>query len=176
MSERIDLSFSGGADILLERARDHLDQQFLALCTGVPGASPIEKLLLVALMTRAGVLHASRGVVGIAVSRSDEQTEAFQRSLIPRALIVRTQKQLPGWRVDFLVLVQSGAGWKSLIVECDGHDFHERTKEQAAKDRARDRNAQMAGHAVFRFTGSEIWNDAWGCAERVFDWAREASR
>jgi len=42
-------------------------------------------------------------------------------------------------------------------VECDGHDFHERTKEQAAHDRARDRFFQSEGLAVMRFTGSEIW-------------------
>lgn len=59
---------------------------------------------------------------------------------------------------------------EKVIVECDGHEFHERTKEQAAKDRARDRASVMGGYDVFRFTGSELWRDPMGCAEQVVDW------
>lgn len=76
-----------------------------------------------------------------------------------------------GWRVDFLFCAHSPDGWRQLIVECDGHDFHERTKEQAARDRSRDRQAQTAGFEVFRFTGSEIWSDPMGCARQILDWA-----
>lgn len=46
-----------------------------------------------------------------------------------------------------------------VAVECDGHDFHERTKEQAEHDKARDRDMQAAGWVVARFTGSEINRD-----------------
>lgn len=53
------------------------------------------------------------------------------------------------------------------IVECDGHDFHERTKEQAQRDRARDRAFQAAGIPVFRFTGSEIYASPTKCAREV---------
>jgi very-short-patch-repair endonuclease len=63
----------------------------------------------------------------------------------------------------------SGEGWKKLVVECDGHDFHERTKLQAARDRARDRRSQHDGIPVFRFTGSELWADAWGRAREVIE-------
>jgi very-short-patch-repair endonuclease len=48
---------------------------------------------------------------------------------------------------------------KHLIVECDGHDFHDRTKEQASKDRARDRALQSLGYRVYRYTGSDLWRD-----------------
>ncbi len=57
---------------------------------------------------------------------------------------------------------------KNLILECDGHDFHEKTKEQAAKDKRRDRELQHLGYRVFRFTGSEIHNDAIACAIEAF--------
>ena len=33
-------------------------------------------------------------------------------------------------------------------MECDGHDFHERTKEQASSDKKRDRSLQAAGFLV----------------------------
>ncbi len=46
-----------------------------------------------------------------------------------------------------------------LVVEVDGHDFHERTKEQAQRDRSRDRTLTAAGYTVFRFTGSELFRD-----------------
>jgi hypothetical protein len=54
-----------------------------------------------------------------------------------------------------------------VVVECDGHDFHERTKEQAQHDKTRDREMQSMGFPVLRFTGSEIWRDAWVCAAQI---------
>jgi len=56
-----------------------------------------------------------------------------------------------------------------LVVECDGHDFHERTKEQAKKDRARDRFMQKVGLPVLRYTGSEIFANAADCGKQVLD-------
>lgn len=61
----------------------------------------------------------------------------------------------------------AGTGKYVCIVECDGHDFHERTKEQAKRDRSRDRAFQSAGIPVFRFTGSEIYADSLKCAREV---------
>ncbi|KRE07439.1 hypothetical protein ASE63_22330 [Bosea sp. Root381] len=93
------------------------------------------------------------------------------------SIFLRTQVQLVGWRVDFLLdaPVLNSAGdidhWRQLVIECDGHDFHERTKEQAAKDRSRDRAASLAKMTVFRFTGAELWRDPWSCAKQVCDWA-----
>lgn len=99
-------------------------------------------------------------------------------------LLVALQTKVAGWRTDFVFyapsLLQKFESprvptviehWRALIVECDGHDYHERTKEQAARDRSRDRKAQQEGFTIYRFTGSEIWRDPLGCAERIFDWA-----
>ena len=54
-----------------------------------------------------------------------------------------------------------------VVVECDGHDFHERTKEQARHDRRRDRYMQSVGLPILRFTGSEISADPIGCGQQV---------
>jgi hypothetical protein len=54
-----------------------------------------------------------------------------------------------------------------IAVECDGHDYHERTKEQAKRDRSRDRRLSMLGFRVARFTGSEIYRNPSRCAEEV---------
>jgi very-short-patch-repair endonuclease len=74
--------------------------------------------------------------------------------------------------VDFKLIVR--ARWDfneyadaETVVECDGHDFHERTKEQAASDKARDRALQALGMRVLRFTGSEIWSDPLVCAREA---------
>lgn len=63
------------------------------------------------------------------------------------------------YRLDFV----SGA----LCIECDGHEFHEKTKEQAAHDHQLDRRLVRAGWLVLRFTGSEIWHDAAACVDEV---------
>lgn len=72
------------------------------------------------------------------------------------------------YRVDFLVTItMPDESVLRLVVECDGHDYHERTKEQAARDKSRDRALTEIGIRVLRFTGSEIWRDPWECAEQV---------
>lgn len=65
------------------------------------------------------------------------------------------------YRLDFAVT------HARIAVEVDGHDFHERTKEQAARDKSRDRALQAEGWRVLRFTGSEVWNDPRRCAKEV---------
>ncbi len=59
-----------------------------------------------------------------------------------------------------------------LVVECDGHDFHEKTKEQASRDKERDRILQSCGYPVFRFSGSDIYRDAIKCAEECIKYLR----
>lgn len=90
--------------------------------------------------------------------------------------VIHQQEQYPGMRVDFSVthielVTTRDMAHKSfssrVLVECDGHDFHERTKAQAKRDRKRDRALQQNGEKVFRFTGSEIWEDPIGCAWEV---------
>jgi hypothetical protein len=54
-----------------------------------------------------------------------------------------------------------------LVVEIDGHDYHERTKEQASYDKKRERELLLEGYRVIRFTGSDVYKDAAKCAEDV---------
>lgn len=104
--------------------------------------------------------------------------------------ILERQVQIGRYRVDFVLSAYSDGTvyselaepvvgqprWRRLVIECDGHDFHERTKEQAAKDRSRDRELSALGFDVFRFTGSELWRDPWGCASQVHEWAERGLR
>ena len=59
------------------------------------------------------------------------------------------------FRVDFMIKAQIKGEWVSLVVECDGFEFHE-TKIQATKDKRRERLLRTAGYELIRFTGSEI--------------------
>ena len=103
------------------------------------------------------------------------------------SLEIEPQARLGDFRVDFLLtftgerpipVIQSERETlsphqefrpiqKKMIVECDGHDFHEKTKEQAKRDKSRDRTLQSLGLPVYHYTGSEIWKDVFGSASQV---------
>ncbi len=67
------------------------------------------------------------------------------------------------FRLDFALEISG----KKVAIECDGHEFHERTKEQATRDKARDRALTAEGWRILRFTGSEIWKAPELCAAEV---------
>ena len=71
------------------------------------------------------------------------------------------------YRLDFAAVGIGESAAVRIAIECDGHNFHERTKEQAAHDKSRDRALTLAGWMVLRFTGSEIHRDADACAAQV---------
>lgn len=67
--------------------------------------------------------------------------------------------------VDFFVNARVCGIPVTAVIECDGHDFHERTKDQASYDKARDRFCQAEGHLVLRYSGADIWGDPLQCAQ-----------
>lgn len=73
------------------------------------------------------------------------------------------------YRPDFIIECFALGNKFKFIIECDGHDYHEKTKEQAKRDKSRDRDLQSLGYRVIRFTGSEIWDDSWRCVNQTFD-------
>ena len=54
-----------------------------------------------------------------------------------------------------------------IAIECDGHDYHEKTKAQAQKDKTKDRTLKTKGLTVLRFTGTEITRTPDACAKQV---------
>ena len=82
------------------------------------------------------------------------------------AIWVCNELQVGSYYVDFVLGTKcSETGVAVLVgVECDGHDFHEKTKEQAARDKARERFLVREGLTVVRFTGSEIFARPIVCA------------
>ena len=84
----------------------------------------------------------------------------------PLGLLLRELPVMGGrYRLDFAIV--DAVTSKYVAIECDGHEFHEKTKEQAKHDRARDRALIADGWTVLRFTGSEVWSDAPACVREV---------
>lgn len=70
--------------------------------------------------------------------------------------------------VDFAILRKATpTRLVRIALELDGHNFHQRTKEQVTRDYRRGRELARAGWIVIRFTGSEIYRDAGACALEV---------
>lgn len=147
------------------------------------GDTPIERLFYCALC--AYVRFSGDPVfTNVAMPPPEYLRSSLERDQEGATLYLQRQVQIKDvGRVDFVVYAPSWvstggedelqAQWHELIIECDGHEFHERTKEQAAKDRSKDRSAQLAGYKTFRFTGSELWRDPWKCAAEVVAWASQ---
>lgn len=82
-------------------------------------------------------------------------------SIEPQRTVEKGKKK---YRVDIALDCSFKGKNHSFAIECDGHEFHEKTKEQAARDKQRDRDLQSLGYRALRFTGSEIWNRPSKCA------------
>lgn len=74
------------------------------------------------------------------------------------------QVSIAGYRCDFVFTVRAKANDKTrrIAIECDGHSFHDRTREQASYDRRRDRKLLAAGVPTLRYTYSDITGDPTG--------------
>lgn len=52
-----------------------------------------------------------------------------------------------------------------LVIECDGHEYHKISKKQVKYDNERDLDLKMNGYEVLHFSGSQIYQNPWKCAE-----------
>jgi very-short-patch-repair endonuclease len=78
------------------------------------------------------------------------------------------QVSIGKYRADFCITVNAQDGkYPRLVVELDGHDFHEKTKEQAAHDKQRDRFMTGEGITLLRYAGSEVWANPFACVAEV---------
>ena len=93
-------------------------------------ASPIEQVLLVSLLC----------IKNINAHNIDEKVE------------IQPQANIGKYRVDFLITCDD----RSLVVECDSQQFHERTEPERRYEKARDRYLIKVGHKTYHYTGKEI--------------------
>lgn len=90
----------------------------------------------------------------------------------PDTLVLVPQFAWSFYRSDWAIFNPHSHG--ALLIECDGKDFHS-SPEQVAHDKKKDAAAMERGFLTLRFTGSEIFRDADGCAQKVYDavWGTE---
>ncbi len=125
--------------------------------------SPIEQAFLLAFIANMQ----AHGLPWFVYSDHEEAKKAVLENHLSTFII--PQCQIEDYRVDFLIVTrQARRDPVEFIIECDGHDFHERTKEQATRDKSRDRRLQSLGYKVFRFTGSEIFRDPFGSVLDIY--------
>lgn len=147
--------FRAQAHLLMDERIDYWASEFGAICE-----SPIEVAFATAFMA---LCHHEVGTA----AHFDKSVPLDQKMNDEVCRVLWVQRPLEQYRVDFLVSSYPYDPRVAVVVECDGHDFHERTKQQAARDRSRDRAIQSLGLKVFRFTGSEVYRDAFLCAREV---------
>lgn len=162
----------GGLDLLVIQAQALLaaEMQRAWDCRAHHGVSPIEALFDIAINTVYRIERSAQFIQPFVTDDWRAEVRDYAE------LYEGSQVRVLDWPVDFLFgVVDFNEERHFAVVECDGHEFHERTKEQAKRDRSRDRRLQEAGFRVFRFTGSEIYRDPIGCVREVLNWADTAS-
>jgi hypothetical protein len=85
---------------------------------------------------------------------------------LPDELVLVPQFAWSFYRSDWAILNPARHG--ALLIECDGKDFHS-SAEQRKHDWQKDANAHDRGYLTMRFTGSQIFRDADGCAQKIHD-------
>lgn len=149
---------------IYEKVASSLRDDFTSFCCAITEEleplcdSPIEVMLGAAILVGLNLQHGFRPDVFVELTTNDDQlpSHASAISLIP-------QYRWSKYKIDFAILFHQMPD-RTVFIECDGHDFHERTKDQAAHDRSRDRAIQEAGIPILRFTGSEINRSPGHCA------------
>lgn len=115
--------------------------------------SPIERLLITEIMADR-ITTSTTGLNAL----GRQYIHGEERFLDSHGIICYPQASVGKYRVDFLfdVLLPFETSRQIYVVECDGHAFHERTAEQAERDKTRDRYMTRRGIKVLRYTGREI--------------------
>ena len=88
------------------------------------------------------------------------------RFIAPGVINVAPGCWVDRYQSDFLLDVKTPRSKRIVrgTLECDGHNYHDRTPEQASHDRARDRQFQDQGIYVLRYTATDIAEDPKHCA------------
>lgn len=129
------------------------------VCRAHPSLTPIEK----------GVLCSLIGFRFIDPRIRFKDLNDDDRIIADADITVHIQYPVASYRVDFAVEVSMTLNSKTMrewiAVECDGYDWHHKTREQVTRDKAREREIVAAGFKILRFSGTEIHRD---CTDAAF--------
>ena len=153
MSKKIDIQ--SAANRVFETSVDEFQYYIQRMSSNFEDRveSNIELMLLLSFDLIGMLSGDAKGKPLFYISPSDEPDMADWNGFV----VVTPQYKWNGYRIDFRA--DTRALDHPIFIECDGHDFHERTKEQAERDRTKDRKIQEAGIPILRFTGREIFRN-----------------
>jgi len=132
-------------------------------------SSPIEQILFIALKT----------FLRICPLVDESEPLELEEFIYLNGVHIEPQFKINKYRVDFVVSYSHylysrkqrknivSKIEKSVIVECDSQEFHERTEAERRYEKTRDRNLQKLGYKIFRFTGSEIIKNPYDIAAEI---------
>ena len=131
---------------------------------GVGIESPIEQMFLVALHVMCKANY----------ERVDPEPDMTKDGelVLRGGVFITPQFQVGKFKVDFKV---KAIGWgqqpvaRTVLVELDGHAFHDKDQRQRSYEKARDRYLTKMGHRVLHFTGSDVVKDPYRVAHEVLD-------
>ena len=95
----------------------------------------------------------------------------ISRDIIKNPLIFASldvQYRTPSYTIDFLLSSTDNFidNLKNKLgIEIDGHEWHEKNKEQAASDKKRERDLLLGNIHIIRYTGSEAYTNPEKCVE-----------
>lgn len=133
----------------------------------IPKSSPIETRLLGAMLS--GALFAYDNVH---LYHNGQESAHIFSSKAKYRFNITAQFKIGAFFADFFVdCSKTGSSdiKSSLVIECDGHEFHEKTKQQVERDKVRERAIVAAGYTLLRFAGSEIHRNSDACAKEIRD-------
>jgi very-short-patch-repair endonuclease len=92
--------------------------------------------------------------------------KSFDANNAPEGLLFVPQFKWSFYRSDWAIV--SARTYGAMLIECDGKDFHS-SPAQKSHDSKKDAAALDYGFLTMRFTGSAIFRDADGCAQKIYD-------
>ena len=143
---------------------DRFSQQMFSSILDNGNQSPIEDMFLIAAYAMCEAEY---------IKVNPEAQVLQNGDLSPgRGISIVPQHKIGTYRVDF-TLWQDGIApeevYTPVVVELDGHDFHDKDKRQRSYEKARDRFLVKMGYRVLHFTGSDVVADPFKVAFEALD-------
>jgi very-short-patch-repair endonuclease len=148
-------------DAYAKMIEDRWRQEMHSNCLDCGMQSPIEDLFWIAIKTMCEAEYES-------FNPSPSHTEGGVKW--PFGVHVKPQFKIGTYTVDFLISrepMMEMHRCQPVIVELDGHAFHDKDKKQRAYEKGRDRYLVKHGYRVLHYTGSEIVADPFRAAHEV---------
>jgi len=108
------------------------------------------------------ILYAALKCIRTINSIQDDDPVEISGKVWLLGLSIEPQKKIGKYRVDFLVTnywidhKKQEQKERSVIVECDSQQWHERTEKERRYEKRRDRDLILKGYKIFHYTGKEI--------------------